>query len=353
MNEKRLDLYVDYLMVTFGQATATGLSDLLDGDVSHDGITRMLSAEEYGSRALWRHVKSDVRQVEQEDGALIFDDTVQEKPHMDENDLICWHYDHTKGRSVKGINLLNCVYNAGDVSLPVAFELVKKPLRFCDLETRQEKRASEVTKNEQMRAMLDTCIQNRLKFRWVLFDSWFCSADNMEHIKLKRKKDFIGALKNNRLVALSEEDRRQHRYTRIDQIEWTGQEAVTGWLKGVSFPVKLARQVFTNKDDSTGILYLACSKLDAQWDEITTTYKRRWQVEVFHKSLKSNAAFAKSPARSVTTQANHLFASILAVARMEALKIRTHLNHFALKAKLYAKAVRTAFGELQVIRAGA
>ena len=38
--------------------------------------------------------------------ADIFDDTLQEKPHSKENDLICWHYDHTVGRSVKGINLL-------------------------------------------------------------------------------------------------------------------------------------------------------------------------------------------------------------------------------------------------------
>jgi len=30
MNKEQLDLYTDYLMVTFGYATATGLSNLLD-----------------------------------------------------------------------------------------------------------------------------------------------------------------------------------------------------------------------------------------------------------------------------------------------------------------------------------
>lgn len=353
MNQERLDLYSDYLCATFGKATATGLAAMLDDSISHDAITRFLAGPELTSRDLWRQVKPLVRQIEAHDGVLIFDDTVQAKPHMAENDLIAWHFDHTQGRAVKGINLLNCLYHAGGVSLPVAFELVRKDVRFCDLQTRQERRVSNVTKNEQMRAMLDVCLHNQLTFHCVLFDSWFSSADNMKHIKQVRRKDFIGALKSNRLVALSEADRKQRRYTRVDQLDWSEQTAITGWLKDVDFPIRLARQVFKNKDGSSGILYLAGSQLDATWNDLTTTYQKRWQVEVFHKSLKSNAAFAKSPAHGVRTQANHLFASIVAVTKLEALKIRTKLNHFALRAKLYLKATRIAFDELRVLRASA
>jgi hypothetical protein len=147
----------------------------------------------------------------------------------------------------------------------------------------------------------------------------------MEHIKLKHCKDFIGALKSNRLVALTKKDRAQGRFVRIDQIKWRKQKAITAWLKGLSFPVRLARQVFTNKDGSIGILYLACSQLAADWNTITTIYQKRWKVEVFHKSLKSNAALAKSPARCVNAQVNHLFASMIAVFKMECLKICTRL----------------------------
>lgn len=353
MNQNRLDLYTDYLSVTFGYATATGLSQMLDGRVSHDAISRFLSERDYTSKDLWKQVKRLVREVESEEGVLIIDDTVEEKPHMDENDLICWHYDHCQGRNIKGINLLNCLYHVNGTSIPVAFELVRKPIHYCDLKTRQEKRCSDVTKNEQMRAMVDACIQNQLKFSWVLADIWFASTENMEHIKKTRQKDFILALKGNRLVALSEADRKNRHHIRLDQLEWPGQQAVTGWLKGLDFPVRLVRQVFTNKDGSSSMLYLACSKLAAGWDEITTTYQKRWKVEVFHKSLKSNAAFAKSPAHTARTQANHLFASIVAVFKMECLTIRKKVNHFALKSKLYLKAIRTAFEELQIIRATA
>ncbi len=33
-----MDLYTDYLLSSFGQVTTTGLSDLLEGSISHDKI---------------------------------------------------------------------------------------------------------------------------------------------------------------------------------------------------------------------------------------------------------------------------------------------------------------------------
>ena len=113
MDKNLLDLYSDYLLSSFGATTATGLSALVDGQISHDQITRFLSQADYTSKELWHQVKPVVRTMEREDGVLIFDDTIQEKPHTDENELICWHFDHSKNRSVKGLNLLNCVYHAG------------------------------------------------------------------------------------------------------------------------------------------------------------------------------------------------------------------------------------------------
>ena len=64
-----------------------------------------------------------VRKMEQPDGALIFDDTIEEKPHTDENEIVSWHFDHSKNRTLKGINILNCVYHAQGMTLPVAYEI--------------------------------------------------------------------------------------------------------------------------------------------------------------------------------------------------------------------------------------
>ncbi|QHS32383.1 hypothetical protein [Piscirickettsia salmonis] len=52
-------------------------------------------------------LKKHVRQYEEEvGGVLSLDDTVEEKPYTDENDVVCWHYSHSKSAHVKGINIL-------------------------------------------------------------------------------------------------------------------------------------------------------------------------------------------------------------------------------------------------------
>ncbi len=350
MNTGLLEIYSDYLLSSFGQTTATGLSSLLDGALSHDQVTRFLNRDDYDSKILWRHVKKTVREVEREDGVLIFDDTIQEKPYTDENELVCWHFDHTQNRSVKGINILNCLYHSCGVSLPVAFELVRKPYLYSDLATKKVKRKSEETKNEMLRRMLKTCRQNQLKYRYVLADSWFSAQENLAFVREGLNRHFIVALKSNRTVALTLEDKKEGRFVRIDQLSWTGQKPTKAWLKGLDFPVLVARQVFTNKDGSTGILYLACSDLDCDQAAIEAIYQKRWQVEIFHKTLKSNAALAKSPTQRVRAQGNHVFLSIYASFRLECLSIKHKLNHFALRAKLYLKANRIAFDELQTLK---
>jgi len=273
MNKEHLELYTDYLLSTFGYATATGLSRMVEGQVGHDQISRFLSEREFTSKDLWTLVKPTVREVEQEDGVLISDDTIQEKPYTDENEVMCWHYDHTKGRAVQGFNLLNCLYHVNGISIPVAFELIKKPIQYCDLKTRRLKRASLRTKNELMRDMLLVCVQNKLKFRFVLFDTWFSSKENMCYIKTDLVKDFICALKSNRLAAVSEEDHQANRFTAIEELPWQEETLFVGWLKDVPFPMSFVRQVFVNKDGSTGILYLACSDTTVKRGQILASYQ--------------------------------------------------------------------------------
>lgn len=350
MTIKHLELYTDYLIVNAaGYATATGLSAMMEGEISHDQMTRLLSKQEFNSKDLWLEVKATVRQVECEDACLIFDDTIQEKQWTDENEIMCWHYDHCQGRTVKGINLLNALYYSGEVSIPVAFEVIRKPIEFSDIATRKVKRASTETKNELMRQMIGQCVQNQLKFRYLLMDSWFAAKENFEFI-LKKNKHFIAALKDNRLVALSLDDKKQGRFVRVSELVLSDKQVVRGWLKGFDEEVLLVRRVFTNKDGSTTSMNLVCSDLSCDGEQVATLYQKRWKVEEFHKSLKSNAGLAKSPTRTVITQNNHVFMSIYAVFKLECLKIKHKTNHFALRAKLFIRATQQAYAELQNLR---
>ncbi|MFT4152549.1 hypothetical protein [Parafilimonas sp.] len=119
-----LDLYTDYLIVAVGQATATGLSNVLDGHLSHDIITRLLNSGYISERRLWHQTRFMCQEIEDENGLLIIDDSVEAKPYTDSNDLIQWHFDHTQNKSVKGVNFISAIYNNWEMSLPVGVKFV-------------------------------------------------------------------------------------------------------------------------------------------------------------------------------------------------------------------------------------
>jgi hypothetical protein len=346
MNKSLLDLYTDYLISSFGQTTATGLSRLLEGEVSHDQITRFLTSPAKSSAQLWQVVKPMLRQVEQDDAVLVLDDSIEEKPYTDESDLICWHWDHSTQRSVKGIDFITALYVADKVSLPVAFDLVTKTETFVDPKTSKQKRRSQITKNARYRMLLQIVAHNQIRFRFVMSDAWYASADNFEFIKHVLKKDFLMPLKSNRKVALSEQDKQSSRYQTVSKLDLPEGETRLVWLEDVDSPLLLAKEVFTNEDGSTGTLYLVTSDLTLTYDQMTKLYQRRSSIEVYHKSLEQNGSLEKSPTRTETTQRNHFFASLCAYIKLEGLKIKTGVNHFALKSKIYMSALKSAYAEL-------
>jgi DDE superfamily endonuclease len=346
MDKTLFDLYTDFLLSSFGQASATNLSRLVDGAISHDQVTRMLAGEAKRSPHLWQKVKPLVRAVESAEGVIIIDDSISEKPYTDENELISWHWDHAHNRPVKGINFLTALYHVPGVSLPVAFDLVTKTETYLDPKTGQEKRRSPISKHERMRTLLRACVHNAIPFGYVLADLWFASADNMKFIVLGLKKHFVFPLQANRKVALSAETQKQGRYVAVDTLDLPVGQTRQVWLEDVPFPVLLTKEVFHNKDGSTGVRYLVTDDLTRSYDQIISLYQRRWKVEVYHESLKQHAALEKSPTRTVTTQRNHFFASLCAYVKLESLKLKTGVNHYALKSKIYLAALKTAYQEL-------
>jgi hypothetical protein len=346
MNYALLDLYSDYLLSSFAATTATGLSRLMNEDLSHDQVSRMLNSQQLEPKDWWRMIKPHVRRMQREDGVVTIDDSIVEKEYTDENEIICWHYDHAKEQTVKGINFITALYTVDEVSLPVTFRLVAKTEHYVD-KGGKPKRRSPVTKNEHYRAMLRQCVRNQIPFAYVLNDLWFASAENMRFAKLDLGKEFIMALKSNRKVALSADDKENGRYQRLDQLDLPENALTTIYLEQVPFALHLLRQVFTNVDGSTGVRYLVTSDLTLTADQLTTIYKKRWKVEEYHRSLKQNASVGKSPTRTPTTQTNHFVAALWSFAKLELLKVRTNKNHYALKTHLYLSALQSAFDVLQ------
>jgi hypothetical protein len=353
MEQKLLDIYTDYLISQNQYATATSLSLLLDEEISHDKITRFLNKSEFGPKELWSYVKKYVRQYEQEEaGVLIIDDTIEEKPYTDENKIVSWHYSHSKGSQVKGINLLSCLIRYGDKAVPVTFDIISKDEDYHDPVTGKTKRRSSISKNERFRGLVNQALKNEVKFEYVLADSWFGSKENMTHIHYKVKKKFIFGLKTNRLVKLDNPEGGKGVYQDLDSINMQDNEKRIVWLKELSFAVAIVKKEFKNENGSKGTLYLVSNDLGKEGEIIYQVYQKRWRIEEYHKSIKENASLSKSPTKVECSQKNHIFAAIIAYCKLEFLSIKTCLNHFGLKYKLILRANQVAFQELQKLKAG-
>jgi hypothetical protein len=335
---------MDYLISSTQLTTCTGLSKVLDGAISHDKFTRLLSKGKFDSKSLWKQGKVMAQEIGQSTytRVLSFDDSIMPRPHTKENALNCWHFDHCPGRSVKGVQFLTALFNAQDMNIPVMSELIKKEILITDKKTGEQKRKSKTGKNELFRLMVSQC-SSQLHIDYVLADSWFSSSRNFKHIVANRS-DFVIALKSNRSVALSEDDKQKGKWINIKSLNLE-QVSKKVWLKGIDFPLSPTGQVFKNGDD-TANLYLISSDLGLSFEQMTTLYKKRWTVEQYHKEVKQITSFGKSPAKTVKTQSNHFYLSIMAYSKVEILKIRTKSNAFALKDKIYYNALKCAMKQI-------
>jgi Transposase DDE domain len=278
-----------------------------------------------------------------------------EKPYSEENDIICYHHDHCTGQNIKGINLLNggLYYSNQDLYLPIFAEIISKTIKYTDKDGK-EKRKAEVNKNELFRNNFNQLMKNHVKIDYTLFDIWYGSVDNFNLIN-SHKQRYICPLKSNRKLALSLGEKKQGKWYKLEEItnQLDTQNTLPVWLESCTHMSYLTKQVFTNKDGTSVTMYLITNDQNLTKTQIHTIYQRRWKVEEFHKSLKSNLSLEKSPTKHKTSQSNHIFYSITAFFKLELLTKTTatkHKNHFQLKASLYVKALKTALDELGKLR---
>ena len=60
---------------------------------------------------------------------------------------------------------------------------------------------------------------------------------------------------------MNKKDTKWEEFKKLSELELGENAAVGACIKGVSFPLLIAKQVVINKDESTGILDLVCSDL--------------------------------------------------------------------------------------------
>ncbi len=357
-----MDLYTDFLMTSPNIVSAGLLSEVLNKEHSHDRITRMLAQDILDQKAYWRSIKPTVRQIEKAEGIISIDDTIEEKPYSSENEFISWHFDHTKGQSVKGINIVTFTYvNTNfdqSVKFPVAFEVVRKDSTQTKVVKKNGKfvkktsPCASISKNELVRNRLhDLVFQNHVQFSRVTFDTWFSSAENITFIVKDLKKHVICAIKDNRTVCFDvSKPKKEQQWLQVSTLDIEPNKTYKVRLKDVAFDVLLLKKVYHNLDGSLGVQYLIETDTDQTAEQISANYQLRWSSEDVHRSLKQNTALELMPAKTQNAQVNHIFASMLALAKLECLKLATKKNHYQLKRQVLIHALKTAKEQIRQLK---
>jgi putative transposase len=317
MNPPRVqpDDYIDFLIATPKASSATEAARVQPDKPrppAHDAFTRLLHRLEPDADTLWGEAQT---QVILNDGVLVLDDSVLDKPYARHIELVGRHWSGKHHRVVQGIDLVCLLWTDGDRHIP------------CDYRIYHD--AKEATKNDHFRVMLQTAHARGFRPRCVVFDGWYSSLDNL---KLLRTLGWtwLTRLKSNRLV---NRDRQGTRPLYRTEIAATGTEV---WLPGYGL-VRVFKIVAPDGD----IAYWASSDLTLT-DLTRQQYaESSWAIETYHRGIKQCTEVEGCQARSGQAQRNHIALALRAFLRLEFYGFTHGISWLEAKTAIIRDAVRS------------
>ena len=308
--------YIDFLIGTPKEASACEAARVQPIDPAapaHDAFSRFLARLEPNAETLWTEVRSHVRRT---DCILIVDDTVLDKPYARKMGLVGKFWSGKHKQVVRGINLVTLAWSDGDAVFPTDYRLVDPA------------EAPKKTKNDHFREMLVTAKARGFTPRYICFDSWYSSKENLKAVR-SHGWHFLTQVSSNRRVDIG---RTGNTSIRDQPIAATG---TIVHVEGFGF-VKAFRLVTPDGHTEYWITNdLAMEELVRQ-----TYAERAWAIEEYHRGLKQCTEVERCPARLARSQRNHIGFALRAFIRLEWHRFQTGITWFEAKWNIIRDAVR-------------
>jgi hypothetical protein len=289
---------------------------------SHDAINRYLRDDKVSPSVVWLAAKDAIRYTK--NACLIFDDSVLDKRHSFEIELVRRQYSGNAHGIIKGIGVVNCLYVNLDTE-----EYWIIDWRIYDPD------ADGKTKLDHVREMFDNAVGHKnLPFHTVLMDCWYAAKEIMLHID-KAGKIFYCPIKSNRKV---DDSNGKNLYKPVSGLAWNEDDILHGKLvKLHGFPgskkLKLFRVVATNRTDWVVTNDLTQHSLIDTQDLCAV----RWKIEQYHREVKQTLGIEKCQCRLARAQKNHIGCAILVWSHMTSLARKLGTNIYAMKKKLLSE----------------
>ena len=321
---KQID-YCQFLLASQVNYTQTYFGEHSE-EWSHDQINRYLRDKELRPRQVWENVRGDL--ILSENGYIVFDDTVADKQHSFQIELVRRQWSGNAKDVIKGIGIVTCVYvNPEENAFWIIDYRIYDPVRDGK------------TKIDHLMDMLRNCrYKKKLPFRTVLMDSWYATRKIMRYIE-KLEKIYYCPLKSNRNV---DDTDGQQTHQRVDKLVWNEAETEQGKLIHIKdFPkghrVKVFRLVLSTKRTD----YLVTN--DLEQDSTQDAKEKRalsWKIEQFHREAKQITGIEKCQCRKQRAQRNHIACSILVWVHLKRIAHQVDNTIYQLKFGLLSNYMR-------------
>lgn len=286
---------------------------------SHDTINRYLAGERITPRLVWDNVQDDL--VVDEQGYLLFDDTVLDKNHSRKIEPVRRQYSGNEKRVIRGIGLVSCVYVNATLN---RFWVIDYRLYAPERDGK--------SKLDHVQEMIEqTILVKRLPFRTALMDTWYAAMPILKLLE-RHGKLYYCPVQANRQVSCSP----AQGYQRVDALAWAEPELQSGQsihLKGMpkGHQVKLFRLVFSTERTD----YILTNDVTQSSAEATQqAWNLRWKIEQFHREIKRTTGIERCQCRKERIQRNHIGCALLVWVRLNALADQLGTTIYALKENL-------------------
>ena len=247
---------------------------------------------------------------EERKSAFVLDDTPYYRNRSKKVEMLSRCYDHSKNRYYKGFTMLSLGWSDGQTFIPVSFRMLAsgnmKNLLVTssaknDMRTLATKRRADARTEKPKLAlrMLEAAKRMPKQAKYVLFDSWFASPAFMLSVK-KLGFEIVARIKNHENYRYIYEGEKLS----LSQIYNTNKKrrGQSKYLLSVSAEIQhkdsiesvTAKIVFV-RDRSNRKKWIALITTDTNLteEEVIALYAKRWDIEPFHKVLKSTLQLTK------------------------------------------------------------
>ena len=233
---------------------------------------------------------------------LIIDDTLHKRGRSKNVELLAWVKDHNDGRNYRGFRCLTMGFHNGKTFIPIDFRVLssqKEDVRINEMRSGLDKRTTgykirQYAMSNTYQMAYQMIQKQTTPARHVLFDSWFSEP---VMFKTLRKMDLhgIGMLKA-RQGSFYRYKGKLHSletlYAQVKHLIPSEHRFVTvgvEFLDGTPFSITFVNDKRSKRD----WLAIGTTDMSLSGQQVISLYSRRWNIEVFFKTVKSCLGFAK------------------------------------------------------------